>query len=856
MNVTEGTSGATIEPGEEKPKTFDDYLNEAENLYKKCKPLIEYCMEIVSPEVMQGIHDNDDGAAIIKKVNANLNLQKQLQDAMDICRAKESIDKALERGNTRKAKELKSAIDTLFKRAVGPEFQLGQAMVVFQRSALADKLWERYDDAAKIASNTSNKKNILLKDRLGKLKEKFPSLQTCFWDAMKELINYEKRFSNDPSSANFRDVVRVMRKRTEDDMLSSLQHELSHSIQSTRAHPYCLRAPAHSTSIEFAKSLAEEGITESVTLLDKAVRSVREFVDYAELLSDPQTLQVDPDTERVRVSSDQHELNLNLLTAYQAKLAFWHSTELVKRVDFSMMNEEVKNNLLLIDKATRRLTTQVILSYPEIININDQRHPSLSGSAREKRLSILEKCYEFLGCECHRLTGGVSKKNAETLSKLGDALSGAGESIAKELDITGQRILFLESDVRKFIDALFDVKKEQDIDDKTRGEETSLDIDDEGPSHRSVEDISLDEAASLEESLDRQERRTEREPMTDQAGRDIDSGSVPSIKEERTIARLAHEVQNNKDEKERRRRKANEEKKSLEKIEQRLAERIEKLDRIKQAFKEGAHIRYLAWDLENAPEEAARLAQLAQRKALNLAVKLAELEEWAISKGAVSEESHRNEISEYERKADEYEEVKTRCDSDAKALRIASIKASLGIEAVRKSNAAKRLLTELVDLEKGPETLKVTMCKTLPKYPQAKNQFGILETKDGQPIYDHVVEFRVGLEKVPEFLVHFHFRHPLAAGKTPDYYVEKMEIHDWNVQAAQKQETEEKVRFRQLEAGKKVISALQNAWKKSLEVNRGNKKDIAAGAVATPGSTVSASSSGKQKKKKGKARGK
>jgi hypothetical protein len=147
----------------------------------------------------------------------------------------------------------------------------------------------------------------------------------------------------------------------------------------------------------------------------------------------------------------------------------------------------------------------------------------------------------------------------------------------------------------------------------------------------------------------------------------------------------------------------------------------------------------------------------------------------------------------------------------------------------------------------------VTACRALPHCPKAKNEFGILEeTKDGQLLYDHVVEFRVALENVPEFVVHFHFRHVLETVKTPDYYAEKMEVHDWNVQASQKQEGEEKRRTPQLEDGQKVLMALKAGWKKSLEINRG-KTQGAPSASATQTTVASAAPSGK-KKNKGKAR--
>jgi hypothetical protein len=164
-------------------------------------------------------------------------------------------------------------------------------------------------------------------------------------------------------------------------------------------------------------------------------------------------------------------------------------------------------------------------------------------------------------------------------------------------------------------------------------------------------------------------------------------------------------------------------------------------------------------------------------------------------------------------------------------------------------------LIKLIELEKDSESIKVTRCKTLPHCPQAKNKFGIWEMKEGLPLYDHVVEFRVELDKGPEFAVHFHFQAASETGKTADYYVDRMDIYDWNVQALQKQEMEEKIRTPQREGGKKVLVALHQGWKRSLEINRVSQKEIAAGASATPGLTASASLSSKPKNKKGKARG-
>jgi hypothetical protein len=830
MNINEGTSGTSIQAGEEKPKTFNEYLNEAENLYKKFGPLIESCASAYSDRSADDneINDDDNDITIIRKMNSMLTLEKMFQDAMNICQAKENIESALKQGNTKKAKNLESEIEALFKEATGAQFQCLKAMTMMKKSLLIDSLAERYDAVEQLAANTSDRKIIQLKDRIGRLMDKYPSPHKCFWDAIKESFNYEKRFSNDDSAAHHRNALREIRETWEGSTYDRLYTQLTQCTNEINMNQYCLPVPARSITREHATRLSDEDIVNNTKLLDNAIKGIRNIIEYIELLSDSQTPKTNPDKDWAEISRAKHEYSLNLLTAFQAMLAFWQSTEFVKRIDTLRVNEDVKKNALRIDKAARELARGIIDCYPNVVRLENT--PQLfSEPERNLLLSLLAKSHEFIAGECHRLTGSLPKKHSETLIKLGDALSGVGESISKELELKGLRILLSDSEIKEFIDNLFDAEsiwpQEEDI----------------------------DEVASFDERVDNQLTGAEHEVRTDTAGREITFGSSAlSAKEERVIARLVQEADGNKKEKSQQIKGISEDKRKLEKIEQKLAENREKVERIKQALKEGAETRYLAWDLENVPKKAARFAQLAQKKTLSIAAKLEALEEFSLSKGAVSDDEHRSQISEYARKAVEYGKLEKQCRSDGKELQIASIKASLGIEAVRKSNAAKRLLIELADLEKDPESLNVTACKTLPHCPQAKNQFGILETEKGQPLYDHVVEFRVELENVPAFVVHFHFRHPLETGKAPDYYVEKMEIHDWNVQALQKQESEERIRSRQVEGGKNVLVALNEAWRKSLEINKG-KKEIAPRTSTTPASAASAPPSGKQKNK-GKAR--
>jgi hypothetical protein len=846
MNVTEGTSEAGVSREEERPKTFDEYLNEAERLYKKCKPLIESPVKIregLAPNDIQ-VTERDNDKTIVRKMNLMLDLEKTFQEAMGIRQAKENIDSALKLGKTKKAKQLESDIEASFKYVMGPIFQCQKALASSQKWLLTRSLWERSDAAPAIAANTSRSRVIPLKDRLDKLKKKFPSPAQCFSEAIKETINYEKQFPNDDSSAGSRVKLKQLRQSGQDAAFNELAAEQRGWMKEVDAKQDCLVALLYSADRELAIQFSDEEVLTYIEVLDKTVKSTRDVAEYVELLVDPQTTPLNPaQTEAARYKRNL-EICLPTLTVFQAALAFWQSTKLVKPIDPLTANDDVKTNILRIDAATRKLTDGLINCYPDIIPNEHRTTPS--GSERERRLTFLAKGYEFIACECHRLTGDLSKRSSEGLLTLGETLSGVGESLSKELKSKGVQVVFAESEIEEFIDRLFEAENigldEEDIEEKALGDE------------RSAEELGEDEVGSLDESVDSQKRGAAHVVTTDQSGQETASRSPAlSAKDERVTARLVQEVDSHQKEKARRLKAIEKDKRQLEKVEQKLDVGLEKLERIKQALKTDAPIQYLTYDLKNAPKMTVKHARRAQVKASNIAAKLEAFEEFSLSKGAVSEEAHRNEISEYAAKAVEYERLEKQCRSDGEELQIAGIKASLAIEAVRKSNAAKRLLAELVDAEKDPASLRVTACRALPYCPKAKNEFGILEeTKDGQPLYDHVVEFRVALESVPEFVVHFHFRHVLETAKTPDYYAEKMEVHDWNVQASQKQEGEEKRRTRQLEGGQKVLMALKAGWKKSLEINRG-KTQGAPSASATQTTVASAAPSGK-KKNKGKAR--
>jgi hypothetical protein len=829
MNIIGEASGATGF-SDEKQKTFGEWLNEAETLYRECKSLISSCVgdykKLDDSEDECEITEHDNDLTVVRKVNSILDLDRKFKDSMKIVQAKECIDNALKQGVTKKARDLESDIGTLFIKGTGAEFQHYKARVVAYKAVLVDSLESRREAVATSAASGSDRKIIRSKERLDKLAEKCPSVTEAYWDSLKEVINYGKRFVNDESkeAGHYREWTREWRQDAEDDMFSRLGVHLNEQMDAVNEAEHCVNDSHYFPGSDSAKGLSNEEIANTAKLFDYAIESIRNLIEYAELLSDPQTPQMDPDRPLRRAVAEQQEENLDLLISFQSTRAFWESVKLTKYIDSLRVSEDIKKNVLRIDKAIRELLCSIADCYPDSFNM--ERPPLPPGSERNRMLLFLAKSYEYLAGECHWLAQSFPKKHAQTLSKLGELLSSAGEGLFKELDRKGLQNVAPEAECKAFIDNLLGGEplgpEERDFDEEARGEETLVDAGQAGSSQ-----------AEQEAAL---------------------GPSVSGAKEERTIAARVREVDRIREEKARQLKAVNKDKRSLEKIEQKLGEKKDEIEQIKHSLSQGAHIRYLAWDLESAPKEAAKFAQRAHGTASRIADKLKALEEISISAGAISEERHRDEIAEYVEKAGEYEELRKQRESEVKVLRMAKTKAFLGIEGMRKSSAAKRLLIELIEQERGAESLNVTTCKTLPKYPQAKNRFGILETKDGQPLYDHVVEFRIGMEKVPEFLVHFHFRHPLASGKTPDYYMEKMEIHDWNVQGVQKQEAEEKVRSRQLEGGKKVLTALHDAWKKSLEMNRGKKQEIASGESTGSASAAPAPLAGKRGKGKAKRR--
>jgi hypothetical protein len=838
MNITEGASRTTIQPGEEKLKTFDDYLNEAESLYKKCRPLIESFVRGYKQPSQDDVEikETDNDLAIVTKMNSMLNRDKQFEDAMSICQAKESIDSALKLGVTKRAKKLEGEIDALFKEATGPSFQYSKVAAAGGKALLINALFKRYEAVAANAARTSDRKISQSKDRLRKLAEKHSSAHEYFSDVIKECINYEKRFSIDGSSAGYIDTIRRMRATWEEEATLGLDDDLMQCIEKINQTPLCLGV-CFFTDREKAPTPTDEEFVENINLLNNVIKCLHNLNEYMELLADPQTPRIAPtDSEKMLARKEAHKERLNLLAGFQTTLAYWRAMKLVKFADALGVNENVKKNIFRIEEAARKLTSAATRCYSVFeVKDKDDNRLMLSESARNALLPILWKSYEYIACECQRMTAAFPKKIlSDILIQLGDALSKAGEGIFKEVDRIGLPTSVSDSEVKPFIDELFGIEH--------AGQEEDVD-------HEALE------AASLHEVRDYRKTEAAHEIKTDEAEQEIASGaSALGNKEEKIIASLIQELDSKEREKAQQIKVINEERRNLEKIEQKLEDKIEEVERIKQAFKEGAHIRYLAWDLESAPEKAVKLAHFAKRKALSIAARLEALEEFSISKGAVSEEEHRSQISEFAGRARKYEALEQQCRSDGKELQIEGIKAALGIEAVRKSNAAKRLLIELVDLEKDSASLIVTKCKALPHCPPAKNQFGVLEMKEGRLLYDHVVEFRVELENILEFVVHFHFRHSLEAGKSPEYYVKNMEVHDWNVQASQKQGDEEKVRSHHLEGGQKVLVALFDGWKKTLEINRGKKKETAPKTSAVPASTASVSPVGKQKKEKAKRR--
>jgi hypothetical protein len=702
-----------------------------------------------------------------------------------------------------------------------PGFQLTNALLLSSKTAFVGPLTERHGATPESPAGSSRGKVIDPKTRLGMVLGRFPSIRECNWRALQELINFEKQFPGD-GEADYRNTIKPLREMMEKDTCELLTVHVGRRIreigdQSDRA----LQASFDSSLGEPATSWSDDEIDVVAKRFDDAIEALREMIEYGDLLVDPQTPQTNSEGSRQLTAKDI-ESSRFLFIMYQSMRAFLESSKVVKYIDSLKVDEGVKKNALRVDLAVRTAAAKVALTV-----VNDEAKASASMDEKNLTLVAYAKGYLDLARECHWLAERFPKRHAQTLQNLGEILSGAGESVLKEVEYRGKDRA-PEFNWRAVIDELLDAepvsRDAPDFDDEDRAEEKSLDADEAGPSHEESEEAGLGESVE-------------------------DVASAPlalSLEEEKTLAALPQEADRIREEK-LGRIKASIDKtiRRLERIERSLEKKKEALEQIKQSFNRGANIRYLAWDLEDAPKKAANLAEQAQRKASIIVDKLKVMEELSAIAGETGQASP---IAEYAEKAAEYENLQQHYESEAKALKLATTKAFLGIESVRKSNAAKRLLTELMDLETGPESLHVTACRTLPKCPPAKNRFGILETEESRPLYDHVVEFRVGMEKVPEFVVHFHFRRPDATSQTPDYYMKNVEIHDWNVQAVQKQETVEKIRGRQLEGGKKVLAALGAAWEKTLEMDR-RGKEIAQGAPA-----IAPSASLRKHKGKGKRR--
>jgi hypothetical protein len=628
MNITDEMSGA------EKQKTLNEWLDEAEKLYGKCKPLIDSCTpdyDVLDARQGRVITEDDDARTIISKVNAMLDLEKKINDAMKICQANECVENALKLGSTNRTRKLETDIRALFEKATGAEFQFLRTTIIADKATLAASLAIRYDAIARSDAGSYRGKTAGLMDRLAKQLEKFPDRRKGYWISLKEMINYEKRFSDD-SHALYRDNVRGVRQKLQDMVLESLQTRLEERVEDINEAANCLSAPHDSTDSGSVKHLSDEDIANNGELLDDAIESVRDIIAYAELLSDSQTPQIDPDGELRKTIDEEHEGHLNLLTALQSTRAFWESAKLVKRIDSLKISEDIKKNVSRLYEATRELTWRIAGCYPHILSDEGQAPPP--GDERNKMLLFLAKSYEHLAGECHWLAESFPKRQAETFSKLGENLSGAAEGLFKELDLNQLRSVASESECKAFIDDLL------------------------GASREDAEERNVDDKAKDEEEYVGEQSMDVRAPSPSEAKQATASApSLASEMEGKKVAALIQEVNRTREEKARQIKAINEDKRNLEKIEQKLDERMQEIERIKRSLSQGAHIQYLAWDLENAPTKAARLAQLAQRRTLGILDKLKTLEEISISAGAVSDERHRDDMAEYAEKAAEYEKL-------------------------------------------------------------------------------------------------------------------------------------------------------------------------------------------------------
>lgn len=827
MDITEGTSGATAESEKERPETHEDYLKAARHLYEDSNAHILRLRAKIQSKLLfpASITSSDNNyKTVSEKVGAILNLEREFQAAMTIYQAKESIDSAFKKNYRQASKKLDDDITKSFKYAKGAVFQYYKTLTAHIKAKTFESLSTLYKDNVEIAAaNPPAGPNLsIFIELLGKLKDKSPSVLECHGEFIKESINYEKRF---PEETYKLTQVRMLRKESEMATLLELEQKreaLIKDISKLLTGEYFVNPQAAT------KNLSEDEIGRHITKLDSLIATCRNIVKYMEMLLKPKIYENSYLKER-GIDKRKLELLQNQLTVDQAMVGFWQYTKLVHHIDASTVNQNIKESVVRIYDASRRLARGLAGCYPEFFDVDNH-----SADVREnkKQLAPLAISYELIACECQRMAGNVSGNNSEMLIKIGNIFSEVEEGIYKKMSREGFNISVPASEIEAISANLFGAKnigQEGDISEEVLGDKISTYVSGEDKSHTSVEEVNDDEVANFDEGVGTQTKGVKQKVGVDKAREGITSDPFGlSEREKRITARLVEDVRDTSEKKARLIKEINEYKKKMEKNVRNLEEKIEKVKRIKEAFKEGTHNQYSSLDLENDPKRAMDFSRLAAKNARDIVKKLKELEELSLSKGAVSDDEHEKEINEYARKAFEYEQKEKEYRSDSKELPIKGIKADLCTEAVRKSNAAQTLLIKLIDLE-GHKSLKVRACKTLPHCPPATDGSGILLTaQGGNLLYDHVVEFQVKIEGVPPFAVHFHFRSPDDAVKKLEFYLEKKGIRDWNVQSLQKQATVPRQRYCHLEGGRRVLEALKDVWKLSLEKDKKQKQTVSA----------------------------
>jgi len=860
-----------------KSKTYEDYVAAARSKYVKARKRAEDALAAgYTFEAGDLIAADDDTRAALEKLLGVLRAEKDWEAAIKgLEDASENIGKALQKANKIEANVLKREIDELSAQVNGAELQFIKMMLLGKKAAMLASLWDRYEVAVKATEQAhrpqaekgwlqtirsalswgqpENQSEALVVDSvpdasldpLGLFKEKNPSPAQGFGAFIKESINYEMRFHGNIEDGP-RDYLKMVQTQSVGSLFQSLDDAqlaaLKKMNENKKINELLTPTPKPTAS--------DEEMAEFTDTLNDAIECTREIINYTDMLADPEYDAIAQKILNDRKLDGAYEGDLNRITYFQAMLVAWECAKLINAVESVDVEQEVNAKIIRLDMAVRRLNRDLVECYANTISLHGEMpRLVLPEQIREARLRNLAKGYEVVATEFQRMTGMVPNELSQMLSGIGNTLSGVGNSICDELGRKNLRVSLSEDESNEFIAALFMVEEasvdieDADVDLPSRDDDSTQSIDDADPRYLTASDGLTDEDASSIYFSDDDDRSSQQGEVDEsEVSRSVASEqSVPSEREIRKIAKLTEEVEAAQRRRARLIKEKNKAIKAFETAETSFLEQSKKVEKIKLAFEAGKYTKYLDWDLENIPKTAVNIARNAQSEAQAVVDVINQLEELSLSLGAATTVEHDDERTRYADKVVEYETQEAKLRNDGKTWLVAGIKESLCVEAVRKSNAGKTLLTQLADAV-GAEGFGMVECETLPECRRARNRWGILATPKGEaPMRDHVVEFLVQLDGVPEFLVHFHFRSELRTSRPPDYYFQNKNVHDWNVQATQGhleqnpgQETEAGFRYSRTDAGTRVFNVLMAAWKKTLDIK--NEQQIVAGRGSPPGS--------------------